>query len=190
MADQGHSAGSAAVVRDEERLAAERPQWKYCALCWRCETYYDPTLVSAGCPHDEMAPAFLTAAAPRECKFCKGPSEARCGWIVERPFVAFYRELEPGDRVRRYRESPGAALRPPAVVLEVAPSPCAAGSFPVRVTIRTQGREKTFNVSGYSYVRKMRNVQCAAPVCEHCMREVGEKKVYCRDHWDAWEAAS
>lgn len=118
------------------------------------------------------------------CSFCDQEGLYRCTWEEEWFVVGCYRDLKAGDRVRRFHDEKQAA---PAIVEQI--EDC--GSF-YKVLLKLPGARKygyrSVNVQGPSFVRVARIAPCNKLVCDRHVRELGEGRYWCRDHWRSWEA--
>ena len=123
------------------------------------------------------------------CHFCSSPCIGKCSWPVERFVVDEAENIRPGDMVRRFIEKRTTANR--ATVQEIA----TAGPSLLKITLRVSApkkpaRFKEITANVFSRLRVLRTVPCEAPVCEGHTREVGPGRLYCKDHWMAWERAA
>jgi len=145
---------------------------------------------------------------PPECSFCVNPSTTGCAWPVERMVLDSYGYLAVGDRVQRARQSPKIALRPPAVVEAIEEigfhevlTNSQLGSYvasgdrkPARdwlkVTLRIGQKIKVIQVMADSPVMVERVRPCGQAACVNHVRMVGDRRGYCMDHWNAWQAVA
>jgi hypothetical protein len=128
------------------------------------------------------------------CAFCGEPSTSFCEWPVNRPRRVIARDLNIGDRIKRFTESDTKAAKRGATVISIHPIDPEERQhwiFPLRITIQTEtGRVKTFETRGYSEVLRVEEQPCGARVCEMHLRRPEPGVEYCADHWKSWEAVS
>lgn len=149
--------------------------------CPECDTVYDDMRFFILCPHESRGKA--------RCHFCGEPAVAACAWPSEGFEVSRYFLLRPGDRVKRAIER--LQHRPPATVVEYQRLDLTlAGDHAYEIALRIGSRVKVIQVWGDSRVMVARVRACSEPVCENHLRLVDEKRVYCADHWNAWEAVA
>lgn len=123
------------------------------------------------------------------CAFCKQPSIGACSWPVQRFVVDELENVHPGDTICRFKEDPS-RRRGTARVATIEQS--LGGLLRVTLTIlRIDGKrsQKVFEANPFARVRVLRTVPCGAEACENDVRDVGDR-LYCRDHWTAWECAA
>lgn len=120
-----------------------------------------------------------------QCDFCGSQEElVSCCWPGKQFVVAAYWRLVVGDRVKRFVQ-PGGSERPPAIVEEIRQ----IGVYYL-IVLRIGKRLKSIQVQGPSFVRVERDGLCGRRACFRHLREVGEGKNYCMEHWKAWETSA
>jgi hypothetical protein len=109
------------------------------------------------------------------CAFCGELADALCAWPVDRPESVLFTELRRGDRYLAFE-----GAKRPSEVVRVIPHPDNG-----EVEIVTEAM--SYYIVPFRPVLRAVAGTCDAAICWRCAREVGEGKVYCRDHWGAWE---
>lgn len=124
----------------------------------------------------------------KKCRFCDKRAVAYCNWPEGRFAQALYRELQPGDTVRRLQHK-GNSKRP-ATVWHVSTIE-KEGYIDARlIVLKIGSRFKEITVRGYSLCQKEIQGPCSVPVCENHLRCVEPGVEYCYDHWRSWEAVA
>ena len=114
------------------------------------------------------------------CAFCSNPAENACAWPSVKRVQIPAKGIVPGDIIF---DSAGRK----AEVVSVAEA-----TFTIQPrfgALSTRKKEFSFSLLS-SMVLADRLMPCGSPVCEAHLREVGEDRRYCADHWMAWEQAA
>jgi len=151
--------------------------------CPVCITVYDDRHCEFFCPHNPRA-------GSTTCRFCGEPAAAECKWPVERFKTVRYSELKVGDRIKRLIEFGSLAQRAPAEVVDIQKTQREGFIDAVGIVMSIKGRLKTAVERGHGLCVRLESQSCRTSVCENHLREVGEGRGYCADHWHAWEAVA
>lgn len=121
-----------------------------------------------------------------KCQFCDSEAVRTCAWPVEKPETFSHWDVSEGD-----------------VVLDEQNRPVELASVHrfnyhergIRIPVTMVGFPAEHGVcwilflTGRDRLEMHHPALCGNAVCERHLREVGEERVYCSDHWRAWESA-
>lgn len=118
---------------------------------------------------------------PKRCFVCKQPADFLCDWPVMKPAKVLVHDLRIGDGITfEYRPKWGRGE-----IVDIQP-----GHAPGNLLIKVK-----FKLGSYGYLWPLkaqvdteRPGTCDQPVCDLHLREAGEDRHYCQEHWRAWEA--
>jgi len=121
---------------------------------------------------------------PKRCVFCNARGEFLCDWPVEKPVPVKPHDVRHGDLIVNYTESIGRVIdiRAHADLFD----------FRLCLTRCPVGRARLVGTEVYTRfhvsqkVRVIRTATCDSPACDLHVREVGDDRHYCVNHWNAW----
>lgn len=120
-----------------------------------------------------------------KCRFCCSEAVSACAWPVESPDTISHWDVEEGDLVL---DDEGLAAELASVHrfnyhergIRI---PVTMTGFPQK-----RGVCRIAFLTGRDRLHVYHPAPCGNAVCERHLREVAEERVYCRDHWRAWES--